>query len=209
MKIRPFYHLLLTIALASAGAAYAADPANPVETKLREGLRATMLQLRDVQGQLALAQSSQIEAEAKNKELTARVDEQAKQIAADKATTEKVTSALTTRIAEQEAENARITEALNKWKHGYAKLMAVAQTTEAKRAELAAKVIQLDRRVADQLLKNQQMFELGNEILLRYEKFGLGDALTAREPFVGLTRVKFQNLIQDYSDKLTDQKIKP
>jgi hypothetical protein len=43
----------------------------------------------------------------------------------------------------------------------------------------------------------------------RYEKFGLGDALTAREPFVGLTKVKFQNLVQDYQDKLSDQKVKP
>ena len=36
-----------------------------------------------------------------------------------------------------------------------------------------------------------------------------GEALTAREPFVGVTRVKFENLIQDYQDKLADQKIKP
>jgi hypothetical protein len=49
---------------------------------------------------------------------------------------------------------------------------------------------------------------LGKEILERYEKFGLGTALTAREPFVGTTRVRLQNLVQEYSDKLSEQRIK-
>ena len=53
------------------------------------------------------------------------------------------------------------------------------------------------------------MFKVANEILVRYERFGLGDALTAREPFTGITRVKLQSLFEDYQDKLTDQKIKP
>jgi hypothetical protein len=53
------------------------------------------------------------------------------------------------------------------------------------------------------------MFKVGSEILTRFEKFGLGTAITAREPFIGLTRVKLQNLMQDYADKLADQKIKP
>ncbi len=48
-----------------------------------------------------------------------------------------------------------------------------------------------------------------NDILTRYEKFGLGDALTAREPFTGITRVKLQSLFEDYQDKLVDQRIKP
>jgi hypothetical protein len=45
------------------------------------------------------------------------------------------------------------------------------------------------------------------EILDRYEKFGLGDAILAREPFTAAKRVKFQNLVQDLSDKLTDARI--
>lgn len=187
----------------------AADPPNPVETKLREGLRNTMLQLRDVQGQLAAAQAAQIEAETKNKELEAKLAEQAKQLTADKAASDSTISGLTSQVAERDAEIARLSASLAKWKQGYDKLVVLAKATEAKRAASAEKVILLDRKVADQQLKNRQMFDLGNEILVRYEKFGLGDALTAREPFVGLTRVKFQNLIQDYQDKLTDTKIKP
>jgi hypothetical protein len=53
------------------------------------------------------------------------------------------------------------------------------------------------------------MYRLGNEVLDRYAQFGLGTALAAREPFVGITKVKFQNLVQDYQNKLTDQTIRP
>jgi hypothetical protein len=44
-------------------------------------------------------------------------------------------------------------------------------------------------------------------ILDRYEKFGLGDAILAREPFTAVQRVKFQNLIQDFSEELSDARI--
>ena len=35
----------------------------------------------------------------------------------------------------------------------------------------------------------------------------LRDAILAREPFTAAKRVKFQNLVQDLSDKLTDARI--
>jgi len=53
------------------------------------------------------------------------------------------------------------------------------------------------------------MYRLANEVLDRYAQFGLGTAIAAREPFVGITKVKFQTLLQDYQNKLTDQTIRP
>jgi hypothetical protein len=53
------------------------------------------------------------------------------------------------------------------------------------------------------------MYRLANEVLDRYAQFGLGTAISAREPFVGVTKVKFQNLVQDYQNKLSDQSIRP
>ena len=74
---------------------------------------------------------------------------------------------------------------------------------------MTSEKIVLERKVADQQVKNAEMFKISNEILTRYEKFGLGTAIAAREPFVGLTRIKLKNQIQDLGDKLADQKIKP
>ena len=67
----------------------------------------------------------------------------------------------------------------------------------------------LQRRIDDQQMKNAEMYKIAKEILSRYEKFGLGTALTAREPFVGTTKVKLQTLVQDFADKLADQRLKP
>ena len=57
--------------------------------------------------------------------------------------------------------------------------------------------------------KNTNLFQIGSEILTRYEKFGLGEALAAKEPFVGTTRVKLENQVQGYEDKLLNQKSTP
>ena len=65
----------------------------------------------------------------------------------------------------------------------------------------------LERKVEDQHLKNIQMYQIAIEVLDRYRKHGLGDAIVAREPFVGVSRAKLQTLVQDYGDKLLDQRI--
>jgi len=82
------------------------------------------------------------------------------------------------------------------------------KTTEADRAKFEAEGIQLKRVVADQRMKNGKMFEISNEILTRYEKFGLGTALTAREPFVGITRARLQTMVEEYGGKIAEQRIK-
>ncbi len=183
--------------------------ANPVEQRLREGLRNTMLQLRDAQNQVATAQALQVESERKIKELEARLDALNKQAVADRNTSANMIAELKTRVEEQTTVNQAYLVALAKWKKSYGEVTKLAAQKEAERAKFEAKSIHLERTVQEQQVKNIQMYKLGMEIVDRYEKFGLGDALLAREPFVGSTRVKFQNLMQDYADKLTDQRIKP
>jgi len=92
------------------------------------------------------------------------------------------------------------------WTLGYKQYVQFSEKTEAERNKLAAQVIVLQRVVTDRETKNLELFKTGNEILERYEKFSLGDALAAKEPFVGVSRVKLQELVQDYKDKLTAQK---
>ena len=67
----------------------------------------------------------------------------------------------------------------------------------------------MQRIIDDREAKNLALYNLGNEILTRYEKYGLGEALAAKEPFTGVTRVKLQELVQDYRDKISDQRVTP
>ena len=167
----------------------AADP--NADAKVRENLRNALLQLRTAQSERNTFQAAKTQLEQEKDALTKRVEALTKQLAADKDSADKATAELKAKLEERDAEVARLNEAVTQWKTAR-KATGIANAKEAERAKLAAQVIELQRRVADQQTKNAAMFKIGNEILTRYEKFGLGTALTAREPFVGTMRVKLQ-----------------
>ena len=197
------------ILLALTQLTHAADQPATAETRLREMLRTTILQLRAAETERAALQAAQAESAAKEKALTEQVEALTKQSAADKDAADKAITDLKAKVADQDTQITQLKDALEKWKEGYAKAADIANAKEAERAKLASQVILLDRKVADRETKNAELFRIGSEILRRYERFGIGDALAAREPFVGIARVKLENQVQDYQDKLLDQKIKP
>ena len=173
--------------------------------KMREALKNTMLKLRDVQGQLANAQAAQIAAESKVTELTSKNEALVKDLASERNTN--MIADLNKKLAERDDTILGLESSLAKWKKSYAELTTLAAQRETQRAALEAKCNGLDRQVADQQDKNIAMYKVGMEILDRYKKFGLGEAVLAREPFTAAQRVKFQNLTQDFADKLTDARI--
>ncbi len=191
------------------GALLAADAPDAVAAKLREGLRNTLLQLRDAQTQLAAAQAAQADSETQKAALQAKFDALVKQDSSDRDAAEKKIAGLGDKISDADARIAQLKTSLDKWEAAYRQADAVGRAKEAERAKLAAQVITLQRTVDQRDTQNLELYKTGNEILTRYEKFGLGEALLAREPFTGVTRVKLQTLVQDYKDKLLDQKSKP
>ncbi len=203
-------HVLLCLALFS-GLAQAQAPAgpDPALTKMRDQLKATTLQLRTAQSETATMQAAKDEAEAANKDLKFKLDKALKDSADDKLKADKVQADLTAKGEDQAKQIDAFKAAIAKWQLSYGKVETYAKTKETERARLAGEVIRLDRKVADRERKNIELYQLGTEILTRYKNFGLGRALLAREPFTGLAKVKLETAIQDYADKLMDQKIKP
>jgi chromosome segregation ATPase len=201
--------ILLSLLLLSLARVQAAEKVDPAQQKMREMVRNTMVQLRDANAKLAAAQAALAESEDKAKDLQGQLDALTKKSTADKRTADQTIDDLKTKLLIDDQQINHLTESLGKWKFGYAKLADYAKQTEGKRADLASKVIVLERRIAEQQSKNAEMYRLANEVLDRYAQFGLGTAISAREPFVGIMKVKFQNLVQDYHNKLTDQTIRP
>jgi chromosome segregation ATPase len=197
-KRRPLV-VITVICLLFAGNARAAEDA-----RLKETLRNLTLRLRSAETERNNLLSEKAQFEQEKKTLTAKADALVKQAAADKAEID----TLTAKAGDQEKELLETKESLGKWKTAYEQLVATAQKSEAARVKLAGESIILKRKLEDRERKNAELFKLGNEILTRYEKFGLGDALAAKEPFTGLARVKLENLVQDYQDKIADQKVK-
>ncbi|HZP60895.1 MAG TPA: phage major capsid protein [Opitutaceae bacterium] len=195
--------------LPAAAMLRADDSADAAAAHMREALRATALQLRDVQNQLAAAQAAQADSDQKNKTLTEQVELLKKHATDDKAVADKTVAELRAKVADQTTEIAELKESVDKWKAACGQAVAVARAEQSQRAKLEDQDVVMQRRVAYLETKNVALFNLGNEILGRYEDFSLGKALAAKEPFVGTTRTKLENLVQDYQDKLLDQKAQP
>ncbi|MCE0484089.1 MAG: hypothetical protein LV479_07615 [Methylacidiphilales bacterium] len=198
------------------GTLRADDQSATTESRLRDALRNTMGQLRDAQNQLVTLQAAQARSDKDTADLKAKVDAfnaqittLTKQSADDKATSDKSIADLNAQVTDQAGQIARLNQSLAEWKNAYNQVTQLAAAREDARAKLALQVVLLQRTVDDREAKNLELYKTGSEILTRYEKFGLGEAIEAREPFVGLSRVKLETLVQGYKDKLLDQTITP
>ncbi len=217
MRFTLFSTMRMTVlALVGGVLSAAAQAPAPAEDKLREALKAVTLQLRSAQSEAATANAEKAAAEEKNRELTGQVEKMSKQLVVlGKEKSDAVEAGarlketLEGQLATKQAELAKFQVSLDKWQAAHGQISDIAKKKEAARADFAAKNGALERRVADLRTRNQALFAAGNEILERYRKFGLGEALAAREPFTGLMRVKLQNQVQEYRNELLDQIAKP
>jgi chromosome segregation ATPase len=182
------------------GPMHAADQ----DARVQQAMRNMTTRLRAAETERDSLQAAKAQSDQEKKTLTDKLDALTKQATADS----KALAAAKTQLAERETENAQLQDSLQKLQLSQTHAVEIAQKTESDRAKLAGQVIELQRKVADREAKNLVLFKLGNEILTRYERFGLGDALAAKEPFTGVARVKLENLVQDYQDKLADQRVK-
>jgi chromosome segregation ATPase len=182
------------------GPMHAADP----DVRAQQAMRNMTTRLRAAETERDSLQAAKAQSDQEKKMLTERLDGLTKQATADS----KELAALKTKLAEREVENAQMQDSLQKLQLSQTQAVQIAQKTESERTRLAGQVIELQRKVADRETKNLALFKLANEILKRYERFGLGDALAAKEPFTGIARVKLETLVQDYQDKLADQRVK-
>jgi len=181
------------------------DDANSPETRLRDALKNTMLQLRTVTQQRDDLQNQVSDLQGQVDDTTKKLAALTKQAADTQATDARTIATLKASVSDQETSIADLQSKLKEWIKAQNDAARAAADTEAKRAKLADLSIHLQRIVDDQKRKNAEMYKLGMELIDRYEKMGLGDAITAKEPFIGITRTKFETLVQDYEDKLTDQ----
>jgi len=195
---------LLATGLLATATTRAEDAADPT-ARMRDALRNTMLQLRNAQNDNATLQAAKDESDKAAKALQAKVDVLTRQLKDD----EDLLAKSKAEAAQQTLQIATYESNLTEWKAQYKKLGELQTKTEQQRSTLAAQNIVLQRRVDDLENKNIELYKTGSEILTRYKNFGLGTALLAREPFVGVTKVKLENLVQGYGDQLLNQKDKP
>ena len=187
--------LVIALSVSLLSTATAADDA-----RLKQMLQTLTGRLRAAETERNNLLSEKAQLEQEKKTLSAKVDSLNKQAAEDKARLD------TLEAREKELDETK--ESLTKWKAAYEQIQTAAQKSEAERNKFASEAIVLKRKVEDRERKNLELFKTANEVLTRYEKFGLGEALAAKEPFTGITRVKLENQVQDYQDKIADNRVK-
>ncbi len=194
--------VLGAVCLLGVQAIRAAEPSQTVETQLRERLRDTVFQLRAAETERATLQAAQAQSADEKKVLTEKLEAITKEANANRLAA-KAVDRLKSQVADQDKEIGQVKEAIESCRQA-AELARNKETERAKRADEA--VIELERLVADRQAKNLALYKIASEILQRYQQFSLGDAIRAREPFIGITRVKLQNQVQDYQDKLLNER---
>jgi chromosome segregation ATPase len=207
--------VLLVFLIATCGVLQAQQgQPDPAMARMREAMKKLTQRIVDAESQMVTAQAAQLAAEAQVKELTAKLEAATKELkdlttkaAADKTAADNTIEELEKKVEVRDKALVQYTEALAKWKDGFEQAQKIANAKEGERLQAAARAIEAERKAAAHEQKNREMYRLAVEILDRYKSFGLGTALAAREPFVGSMRVKLENYLQDYGNKLDTQKI--
>jgi chromosome segregation ATPase len=168
--------------------------AQSLEDRLRDQLRSTLNELHELQDQQAALQAQKTATELERDTLKI-------QLAAAKA-----------RLAHAGQNNAQVAafEArVAKDKDAIAQATGAAQQAQSDHDKLQAGLTDAQKKLGFCEDKNAALYKLGNDILDAYEKFDMGDAIGANEPFIGIKRVELENAVQDFDDRLYTDKYDP
>jgi chromosome segregation ATPase len=170
--------------------------------RLREALRGATAQVRALEDQRTSLQ-------AQNAEVTRARDALKSEVDAAKAQAKKAEADYRQAVREFNDRLEDRNQALEKWKDAYTEAATVARTKDGERAKFEAESKTYKASTKACTLKNKELVKVGRELLTRYEGVTFIDTAIASEPLVALRRVEIQNLLQDYGDKVLNQKVDP
>ena len=197
---------LLLLSLLAAGTAQA-QKGQSMEERLRAELRNVTAQLQQTRGELeALKAKGAPAAKATLAAAAAPASDGVKkelarsqaQLAQERAQREKL-------AAEQQRSAAAAQEAtanLAQYRQAGERLAVTGKQIEAERARLDGEVAVQRSALARCESKNAQLYAAGKEILQAYESLDVLDVMKARQPFAAQSRVKLEQIAQQYGDQL-------
>ncbi len=196
---------IISLALsASVCAAVLSQPAlaDSEADRLREALRSTTSQLRQLEDQRAALQAKVADFDRERAAAKAQVDAAKAEVRQVRKEQREAVEEFNKRLGERD-------DTLEKWKAAYEEAATVARTKDAERAKFEGEANAYKASTKGCVAKNGQLLKAGHELLERYQQVTIGDMILGREPVVGLRRVQIQNTIQDTRDKMLDQKVTP
>lgn len=212
--------LFLAMAIATMLWGSASANSDNKASREREALRRAQMQLQQVQEQVStLAQEKaglgkeleRFRSQAKAAQGKLRKAERgladekirAEQLAREAEALKQDLASTRSRLADTEGKLAETTKTLSQIQQTLAR-------TEADKRALEGVKVRQEKEIAACEGKNLKLYQIGRELMTRFEKKTCGEILAQKEPFTGLKRVEVENLLEEYRDKLDEQKlIKP
>jgi len=203
-------HRVIVAALAGAVwlGAMAPAAAQSIEDKLRTQLRSTTEQLRSLQDTQSQLQADKTTAEQQRDKALADLKQSQADVVAAKGKSGAEVAAERS-LAAEKSSHAQDTQQLAKYKSAYEELLALSRSRDAERTQAQTEVKARDAQLQNCEAKNAQLYQVGHDILDAYEHVGLGTFLRSREPVAQGARVKYDQIAQDYGDKLYNGKFDP
>lgn len=197
--------VLLLMLLAGGAAQAQGQKGQSMEERLRAELRNVTAQLQQTRGELELLKAKDAPA-AKPAPVAAPASDGLKkelarsqsQLAQERAQREKL-------AAEQQRGAAAAQEAaasLAQYRQASEQWTATGKQLAAERARLDGEVTAQRGALARCESKNAQLYAAGQEILQAYEGLGVLGVLQSRQPFAAQSRVKLEQIAQQYGDQL-------
>jgi len=198
--------VLLLMLLAGGAAQAQGQKGQSMEERLRAELRNVTAQLQQTRGELEALKAKGVPAVKAAPAAAAPASDGLKkelahsqsQLAQERAQRERL-------AAEQQRSAAAAQEAtanLAQYRQAGEQLAATGKQIEAERARLDGEVAVQRSALARCESKNAQLYATGQEILQAYESLDVLDVMKARQPFAAQSRVKLEQIAQQYGDQL-------
>lgn len=192
-------------------------PALAQEASMEERLRS---QLRLVTGQLQQAQNELVQLKASGaradtggssalggsapeaEDIPKSLSSSRSQLARERSARQRAEAELAT-LREQAQEAATQSQARElQVREAHQQLLRLANASEAARKRLADDAATQAAVVQQCEAKNTQLYAVGQEVLRAYETVDMSTVMSARQPFAAKSRVKYEDIAQQYGDRL-------
>ncbi len=195
----------LAFALLAAAFVPAAAQEKSPEERLRDALRQSVEEMRAAQDQAAQLQA-QLAAAQQERDAAKAAEAAAEQKLTAGAAKPEQLAAAQAQLRAAAAENAQLRAAFGKMQAAYTEVVAVARGKSAEAAASGAGLADDARALETCKAMNTRLIATAEEILHVYQTFTFRALLMrSYEPVIGFAKVKLENLVQEYDDKIQSQ----
>lgn len=186
------------------GSSHVQAQSQSMEERLRAQLRITTSQLQQAQNELAVLKGGNPSSSGVGAVPTAPNDVEKlkkdleRSQTAERQAREKLSGTTQQSNALVEKANAQLAQ----YRGAYDELLKLARASESERQRLTVAAGGQQDAVKQCEAKNTQLYAAGVEILHAYETLDMGTVMSARQPFAAQSRVKLEQIAQQYGDKL-------